>query len=189
MLLGGAHTLLIFRRGANMLTHAEAVKPSFPKKKEFFEINPVGIGELPNDPYPKGWDELDWKIYEYMKYLRFSYVQVGRKLDVSWQTVKNHFKKILPECKTWNSFFPRGLMNYYHVFLTFTTDYEIGLIEELKQLDRTTFIYKSGGIFLLYGAMDNYRGIERFWNMEKEGKIHDLRVSNPIQWYKPDVIL
>ena len=189
ILLGGAHTLVLFRRGANILTYAEAIKPSFPKKKEFFEINPIISQKLPHDSYPKGWDELDWEIYEYMKYLHFSYVQVGNKLGVSWQTVKNRFKKILPQCKTWNSFFPKGLMNYFHIFLTFATDYEVGFVKELEKLDRTTFIYKFEDTILLYAALDDYRGIERFWNMQKEGKIHDLRVSNPIQWHKPDVIL
>lgn len=80
-------------------------------------------------------------------------------------------------------------MNYYHVLMTFTTDYETGIERELEKLDRTTFIYKFEDIFMLYGALDGYKGIERFWNLEKEGKIHKLRVSDPIQCYKPDVIL
>lgn len=189
ILLGGAHTLLLFKRGATVLTYAKAIRPSFPGKKEFFDIDPVDMGKLPDDPYPNNWDELDWKVYEYMKYFRFSYVQVGSKLGVSWQTVKNHFQKILKDCKLWNSFFPRGLMNYFHIFMTLTTDYEIGIERELKKLDRTTFIYKFGDIFLLYCALDDYKGIKRFYDLEKEGKIHNLRVSIPIQWYKPDVIL
>lgn len=188
ILLGGAHTLLLFKRGATVLTYAKAIKPSFPKKKEFSEINPIDKGKVPHDPYPKGWDDLDWSVYEYMKHPSFSYVKVGKKLDVSWQTVKNRFKKILKDCKTWNSFFPRGLLNYYHVFMTFTTDYEIGLERELEKLDRTTFFYKFNDMILLYGAMDNYEGIARFGELEKEGIIHDLRVSNPIQWHKPDVL-
>lgn len=189
IMLAGGHSLLVFKRGATLLTYAEAIRPSFPAIKEFEEINPEKIGKIQPDPYPKNWTELDWKVYEYMKHLTFSYRLVGKKLDVSWQTVKNHFEKIVKDCKTWNSFFPRGLLNYYHVFMSFTTDYELDLRNELKKIDRTSFLYRFGETVLLYAALDNYKGIRKFYSLEKKGIIHDLRVSTPIHWCKPDVIL
>jgi hypothetical protein len=189
ILLAGAHSLLIFKRGATVLSYAEAIKPTYPSAMEFETIAPAEIGKLGPDTYPQGWDELDWEVYEYMKHLIFSYREVGEKLGVTWQTIKNRYRKISKDCKTWNSFFPKGLLNYYHAIFTFHTDYEIGFKKELRKLDRTTFLYKFDKTLILYAALDNYRPIMRFFELEKKGIIHNLRVSNPINWYKPDVLL
>lgn len=190
VLLKGAHSILIFKRGATLLTYAEAIKPSFPGSKKMEDIQPAEIGKLPHDHYPHGWNEFDWKVYDYLKYPReFSYRQVGEKLGVNWMTVKAHFKKILEDCKPWNSFFPRGIPNYYHTYMTFETDYEIGIREELQKIDRTSFIYKFGKTLLLYALLENQEIYKRFYDLEKEGIIHDLCVSVPVQWFKPDIIL
>ena len=190
VLLKGAHSLLIFKKGATLLTYAEAIKPSFPSSKKIEDIQPEEVGKLPCDLYPNNWNELDWKVYEYLKYPRsLSYIQVGEKLGVNWMTVKAHFGKIMKDCKPWNSFFPNGMSNYFHTYMTFQTDYEVGIREELKKIDRTSFIYKFGGTILLYAVLENQEIYRRFYDLEKEGIIHNLRVSVPVQWFKPDIIL
>lgn len=185
VLLSGAYSLLVFRRGATLLTYAEAVKPVFPARKALEDIRPSKTGELPQDPYPRNWEELDWKVYDYMKYpMRFSFRDVGKRLGISWMTVRDHYNKIVKDCKVWNSFFPRGLPNYYHAFMTFQTEYEIGLRDELMKLDRTSFMYKFEKIIALFTYWDDQKPHNTFLNLEKEGIIHDLRVSIPIQWHE-----
>ncbi len=187
-MLGGAHQLLVFKRGATILTYAEAVKPSYPARKKMEEICPTKIGALPNDPYPNSWNEMDWEVYKYMSNPLVPFSDVGKKLGVSWQTVKNHFEKILKDCKIWQSFFPRGLQNYYHTFLTFETDYEIGLREELTRVDRSSFLYKFGKEIILFAYWDR-QDFGVFFKLEKEGIIRDLRVSAPVQWHRPDIFV
>lgn len=189
ILLAGAHTLLIFRRGATLLTYAEAIKPTFPSSKTIYDIQPHVKGSLEKDPYPHNWNELDWKIYEYAKFPLIPLLTIGQKLDISWHTVKEHYKKIAKDCKTWHSFFPKGMMNYYHAFLTFQTDYEIGIKKELKKLDRTSFLYKTEDTLILYLLLDDQIQVNKFLELEKNGIIHELRVSSPIQWCKPDVLI
>lgn len=189
ILLAGAHVLLAFRKGATLLTFAEALRPTYPSPVTISDINPQEIGEIERDIYPKNWNELDWAVYEYTKYPEFSFRKVGEQLNVSWQTVNEHYKKIARDCKTWHSFFPKGQMNYYHAFLTFESDFEIGIKDELQKLDRTSFLYKAEKILLLYLMLDDQRQINRFYELEKQGIIHDLRVSSPIQWHKPDVLI
>jgi hypothetical protein len=189
VMLAGAHWLLVFKRGATVLDYAEAVRPSFPAKKTLGTLFPIASGRLDCDPYPQGWNELDWKIYEYVKYPSLPFRKIGERLGVSWHTVKDHYTKIRESCKAWHSFFPKGLLNYYHAFISFKTDFEIGFRKELSKLDRTTFLYRAGKTVILYLALDDQRQINKFFDLQKEGIIHDLRVSTPIQWYKPDVLI
>ena len=59
ILLAGAHSLLVFKKGATTLSYAEAVTPSYPGRILISEINPREPGGLPSDPYPQGWKDLD----------------------------------------------------------------------------------------------------------------------------------
>ena len=61
--------------------------------------------------------------------------------------------------------------------------------QRTKKIDRTSFIYKFGGTILLYALLENQEIYRRFYDLEKEGIIHNLRVSVPVQWFKPDIIL
>ncbi|KYK33403.1 MAG: hypothetical protein AYK18_15060 [Theionarchaea archaeon DG-70] len=185
VLLTGAHSLLIFKNGANILTFADSIKPSFPSSKKIENIKPTKRGKLSSDPYPHGWTKLDWKVFHEMRDPMLSFPKVAAKLDVTWQTVRNHFNKVISCCKPWISFFPNGLPNYYHVFLTFKTDYEIGIYEELRRLDRTSFIYKFEGTIGLFLYAESSLEHFVFLELEKKGIIHDLHVSIPVQWHKP----
>jgi hypothetical protein len=183
----GEHAVLVLKRGASVLQYAEAVIPSYPAKKTIEQINLVKKGELKPDPFPHKWDELDWKVYYCMKDPLVSFPKVAGSLGVTWQTVKNRYEHVLESCKTWISFFPQGYNNYSQTFLTFRTDYEVGLREELQKLDRTTFLYKFGDTILVNLFYELSIEHYVFSELEKEGLIRDLSASIPIEWYKPDL--
>ncbi|MGD2249762.1 MAG: hypothetical protein PVF58_15240 [Candidatus Methanofastidiosia archaeon] len=182
VLLSGAHSILVFRRGASILSYAEAITPTFNSKKKIKDIWPEEKGDIKPDLYPHGWDTVDWEVFHEMRNPYVSYPSVGEKLDVSWHTVMVHFKKIMKDCKPWVVFFPDGLMNYFHLFLTFKTEYEIGIKNELKKLDRASYFYKFGDRIMIFLFTRQSRGQSVFMKMEKEGIIHDLSVSVPSQW-------
>ena len=183
MALEGAHSFLFIKKGASILKYAEAIKPTFPAIKQIEDITLDKIGRLEPDPYPHGWDELDWEVYNHMRDPLISFWKVGENLGVSWHTVKNRFEKIVKDCKTWIAFFPRGYHNYSQALLTFKTEYEVGLREELKKLDRTTFLYKFEDKIMLHLFYDNSFQHYIFSKMKKKGKIHDLHVSIPVRYY------
>jgi hypothetical protein len=117
-----------------------------------------------------------------------SFGKVGGKLGVPWQTVRDHFNKIVDDCKPWIIFLPKGYDNYQQAYLMFKTDYEVGLREELQKLDRTSIIWKFNDTILLHLFLDEtlfklHRHYQNFFNLKKEGIIHDLHVSIPIGWY------
>lgn len=121
--------------------------------------------------------------------------EVGEKLGISWQTVKNRFNKISTQCKIFSCFFPLGYYGYHQIFLTFKTKYEAGLINSLKKLDRTTYLWKFNdtvilNVFLLPNALSYNRASDRFQELEEMGMICDLHVSIPIRchntFYMPE---
>ena len=179
----GEHSLLIFRLGASTLKFGEAVHPTYPSKFRTHHIMPTRKGSLPMDPYPSRWDELDWNVYNYMRNPNISFPKVAGKLDVTWKTVKKRFYEILKECKVWTEFFPRGKSAYSQVFLTFKTDFEVGLRDELQKLNRTSILYKVGNTILLTLYLDNNLEMYTFLKLEKKGLIQDLKVSIPVRYW------
>lgn len=199
VLLSGTHTLLIFRNGANILSFADSIIPTFPRKAEIPDLQIKERGKLEKDPFPHGWDEIDWEIFEIMRNPLVSFLKVAEIIrqkhkedeyrNVTWQTIRNRFNKVIRDCKTWISFFPQGLYTYYHTFLSFKTEYEIGVYNELRKLDRTSYIYKFEDTLMLFVYIKNFEDQKFFLNLQKEGIIHDLRVSTPVEWYKNRVSL
>lgn len=184
----GSHSGLFFRKGASLLDYLEDVVPSYPAQKKIMEMWPQTVGSLPVDPYPTGWDELDWAIYEVVKgNARMPYPAVLKRLnvDVTAQTIYLRMQKIMRSCKVRVQFFPRGYDNYFKTFLTFKTDYEVGLREELQKLDRTSYLWKCSDLIMLNLFSDHQLDHRIFVKMEKEGLIHDLHVSIPLEWFAP----
>jgi hypothetical protein len=145
-------------------------------------------GELPRDQYPHGWDDLDWDVYEHMKTPNVSYATVSSTLGRAWYIIRDHFEKIVKDCKTWILFLPKGYDNYQQAYMMFKTDYEVNLRDELKKLDRTSIIYKFDDTILLHLFLDEalhklHQYYRLFFEYKKEGIIHDLHVSIPIKWY------
>jgi hypothetical protein len=96
-------------------------------------------------------------------------------------------EKILEDCKIWISFFPRGRMNYYHLFFTFSTSFELGIREELTKLDRTSYLFKYENTLILFIYSDSgWTTCRHFSELEKKGILRDLRISIPVQWHRPE---
>ena len=112
-----------------------------------------------------------------------SYWEVSQSLEGSWQTVKRHYKKILKDCKVWAAFYPHGYRYYSQALLTFKTEYEVGLREELSMLDRSSFLFKFDNTLILHLFYDNSIQHYAFSRLKKEGKIHDLHVSIPVRHF------
>lgn len=186
----GDPSLICFKNGARVLTYAEAITPLFPAKKKITDISLETEGKLDADPYPYGWNETDWAVFHNMRDPTVSFMKVGKKLGISWHTVKNHYEKIVKDCKTWILFLPKGYDSYRQVYLLFKTEYEINLREELQKLDRTSLMYKFDDTILLHlfldEAFDNLHKYYRFfYGFDKKGIIHDLHVCIPLEWYSP----
>ena len=176
------------KKGASILQYAETVLPSYPARKTLDQITLKEKGELPSDKYPHGWDQLDWDVYEAMRNPLVSFADVGSQLGVSWHTVKDRFRKIVTDCKTWILFLPKGYDNYQQTYLMFKTEYEFNLREELQKVDRTSILYKFDNTLLLHLYLDKaflklHRYYRLFFKLKKEGLIHDLHVSTPLEWY------
>ena len=93
------------------MNYAEAIKPSFGENFVPENIKLDMEGKLPSDPFPEGWDDLDWQIYHLMRNPRVSFAKVSGKIkqsgkfDVSWKTIETRFKKIIKDCKVFVAFF------------------------------------------------------------------------------------
>lgn len=181
----GEHSLLIFRVGASTLKYAEAVVPTYPSKFRIHQIKLIEKGLLPLDPYPSNWDRLDWEIYNLMRDPNISFPKVAGEVGVTWKTVKEHFYKLLGDCKIWTEFFPKGKPSYFQVFLTFKTDFEVNLRDQLQKLNRTSILYKVGETILLTLYLNSNLELYSFLMLEKKGLIRDLEASIPIRhWSK-----
>lgn len=181
----GEHSLLLFRLGASMLKYAEPVRPTYPSKFRVRDLEPKEVGQLTPDKFPSSWDDLDWDIYNSMRNPNVSFPGVAGELGVTWKTVRERFYRMLNECKIWTEFFPRGKPAYSQVFLTFKTDFEVDLRNQLQKLNRTSILYKVGDTILLTLYLLNNLEMYSFLKLEKKGLIRDLEVSIPvIYWSK-----
>jgi len=189
--LCGAWSFVRVRKGASDLRFADRVVPTYPSKITPQEIFFNEKGKLKNDPYPHGWDEIDWEVYYLMKDPSDSYTEAIRKSKkegsgLSRITIKRHFKKILKDCKLQMNFFPKGYKGYDQVFFTFRTDYEVGLHKALQKLDRTSFLWKVQDFITLNLFVEHYCAtVRRFKELEENGLIRDLKVSIPNRHYTP----
>jgi hypothetical protein len=185
--LYGEYAFLCFKKGATFLTYAEVISPTLHSDFRMADIELTEKGSLPVDPYPRCWDELDWKIYHLMRNPNISYPKVSAQLgrEVTWKTVATRYKKIVESCKVMMGFFPHGMNFYSQTFLTFKTGYEVNLREELQKLDRTSYLYKIKDTILLNLFLDNTAELNIFVKLRKEGLIYDLKVSIPVSFWTP----
>jgi hypothetical protein len=179
--LSGAYSLIYFSYGKRTLTYTRCITPSFPGIT-FDEIDPTRHekGKLEDIPRPENWDKLHWGVYKERNDPKRSSVDVGKVLGVSYQTVLSRFRDILKICHIWIPFFPNGYTKYANYIVTLKTDYETGLVKELKRLDRSSYVYKTNDTIILSLFFDRHLEIGKFLKLEKKGIIHDLRVSFPV---------
>jgi hypothetical protein len=189
--LHGYWSIFWCKRGASTLQHYDSVLPtsslvSKKSRKLCHEIK----GKLSTDPYPNGWCDTHWKIYCSMKFPREkTFRDVGKELEFSWVTARKYFLEVLQQSKVIINFFPLGLEAYSPLFVTFKTDYEIGISKGLKNLDRTTYLYKADNTVMLLLCIgpeprSQNHFTEKFVELEETGLISDLHISTPFDWYK-----
>ncbi len=187
--LDGAWKLVWFYKGESSLQYTNTTIPNYLSQRDIKQIYPEEIGAFETDAAPQGWDALDWEIFNLMRFPRkYSYVEVGRRLDTPWKTVSNRFKKISQQCRSLACFFPLGFEGYQPIFLTFKTKFEIGIEKTLRKLNRSTYIYKFNDVIalMLFVAPEPWgynNAVGHFKELEEMGIIHDLRVSIPINWH------
>lgn len=192
--LCGDHSFVVFSKGASILKYTEAIKSCSPTQKVEFSFNnmePIiseNKGDLPVDPYPHGWDELDWKVYDLMgDAVLTPFLQVGEELGVSWKTASNHYKKVLESCKVLCCFFPFGYAGYSRLLFTFETEYEVGVRKMLALLDRTSYLYKFDNKLVVILFLDSQETVnempKKFLELEEIGLIHHFNASIPVQFW------
>ncbi len=190
--LSGEWSFMSLKLGASILEFADTPIPTFPSNYSVEDLMFDQIGLLDRDPYPQFEDELDMEIYELMKSPRkITFRKAGEELNIPWTTAQYRFKKIIKQCKILACFFPLGYYGYQYSVYTFKTKYEIGLIETLKRLDRTSYVYRFNGMILLIlfldpGPLSINKASDRFQHLEEIGIIRDLRASIPTRWWKPN---
>ncbi|MBU7013403.1 MAG: hypothetical protein HXS52_03030 [Theionarchaea archaeon] len=183
VLLLGAHSLLYFSAsdtGTN-LTYSKCIFPSYPPKKEIQHIDPC-LHEPRKLPCmaPPDWSSFDWEVFQKRRDPTESSIKIGGVLGVSHRRVLNSYKRILGDCSVWIPFFPKGYGNYTPYFVSFETDYETGVVEELKKIDRSSYVYRIDDTMLLNLFFERRLEIDSMLQLEKKGIIHDLRVSSPM---------
>ncbi|MGD2250834.1 MAG: hypothetical protein PVF58_20745 [Candidatus Methanofastidiosia archaeon] len=189
--LCGYWSFLRVRKGASDLRFVDRTIPTYPSNIAPRELTFTEKGTLIEDPYPHGWDEIDWEVYYLLKKPSRSYTDALREskkngLGISRDTLKKRFKKIMNVCKVHMNFFPRGYRAYDEIFFTFKTEYELGLYDALKKLDRTSFLWKTKDFLILNIFVERYNAsVKHFKEMEENGLIYDLKISIPIRNYSP----
>lgn len=190
----GTHSLISFIQGSppdstdgkftGKLVFFESILPNYPSKFSIEDIDPsVRKKQIIPMSYPHHWDELDWRIYKYMKDPNNSSFAVSKKLKVDYKTVLRRLAKIMKDCKIWISFFPKGIKGYHQFFIALRTDFEAGLKEELARLDRTSYFYKIGDVILLHLFLDEEKDALKFQKMEEEGLISLVGISTPLKYH------
>lgn len=72
------------------------------------------------------------------------------------------------------------------MFLTFETKYEIGLLEELLKLDRSSYVYKFNKTLILILYVERYNdAVRKSKEIENNGFIRNLCASIPYMYEKP----
>ncbi len=190
--LHGDWSFIQFRYGASMLEFTDSILPhSYPTGKYVEDIKiEEQKGKLPKDPYPHGWLDEHWNLYRILGMPRsLSFVEVGKKIGLSWESVKKYYYEILKQCKVLSCFFPLGREGYSYQLVTFKTEYETGLAKALRKLDRTTYLYKTNEIIILVlslipRAKDFNISTNWFKELEEKGYIHNLHVCTPRRWFQ-----
>lgn len=189
MWMTGQWSYFSLSKGASVLEFYDSVLPLSINGKCIKNLEILEKGKLERDPYPRGWSEMHWRIYEIFSYPRTRrYYKVGEKLSVSWRTVRKYYEQVLEQCKSLVSFFPLGYNGYSYKFFTFETDYEIGILKALRQIDRTSHIYKFSRmialtLFIPPKAQEENETCKKLKKLEEIGIIRNLHTATPVWHY------
>ncbi|MGD2251109.1 MAG: hypothetical protein PVF58_22150 [Candidatus Methanofastidiosia archaeon] len=189
--LHGDWKFIQFKKGANTLQYVDSVLPH--KVSNGYHIEDLTFeekGKLPTDPYPHGWSDKHWKLFEVMSSPRkVKLIDIVKKTGIAYETIVKYFDDILKQSKIHACFFPLSKMGYSHQVVTFKTDYEIGVLNALKELDRTNYIYKTEGVIILVlniipKPSDFNNSTDTFKKLEEKGYIRDVHICTPRKWFQ-----
>lgn len=92
---------------------------------------------------PLQWKEVDWKVYEAMKFDgRKDFTKVAREVGIWPKTAQSHFyNQVLPCCTVGHYFFPKGYDFYDKAFLKIRSSYERDMVKALENLPCTTHVF------------------------------------------------
>lgn len=151
--------------------------------REFAEDPRISFGKFhrKDSPYSRTQSTIDLLNKAYKEYVLIGpYIYCNSGIDVTLLKTNEKSSKL-----------PLGYYGYEHLFITFKTEYEIGLAHALRGLDHSPYIEKYNDTILLTlfvppGPLSPNRASGRFQDLEEMGIIHDLRVSIPTKWWKPN---
>ncbi|MGD2251266.1 MAG: hypothetical protein PVF58_22945 [Candidatus Methanofastidiosia archaeon] len=190
--LHGDWKFIQFKKGANTLQYVDSVLPHKVSNPGCYieDLTFDEKGKLPEDPYPHGWSEDHWNLFRVMSSPRsVRVIDVKRKTGLAYETIVKYFDDILEQSKVHSGFFPLGRKGYSFQLLTFKTDFELGIVNTLKELNRSTFVYKTNGtlilcLHLMPRPMDFNFSTKKFLDLEEKGYIRDLHACTPIDWFQ-----
>lgn len=189
--LMGDYNFMYTKYGANILECARTIMPTKITGIKIEDLYFNERGTLERDCYPTGWDETDWDIYETMREpRRRTFTEVGEELEIPWEQVRYRYQHLVTQCNVLSYFLPLGYYGYQYIIAIFKTDFEIGLVKNLKKLDRSSYIQKYKGEIILTAFLNPCpqainTAEERFKELEEIGIIHDLRICIPIRSQNP----
>jgi len=129
--------------------------------------------------------KMDTEIFEIIKNdARLPFSKVAEKTGVFSGTIKEHFyKNILPLCNVAHYFFPQGYKSYMKTYFRIYTDYEDSIVESLKYLPCTSYVYpfEKGLLINLFHGNINI-AMTLFQKMEEMGLVEHYTHYTPL-WY------
>jgi len=132
------------------------------------------------------WDDIHWDIFYSMKdNVRIEFTKVAQEVDVTSDTVKKYFyQAVLPYCDISHYFFPKGYDYYDKSFIITHSNYEKDLINSLKKLPCTTYVYpleEELALILFHEGINDL--MRAFQKMEEAGVIEKYLLLVPLaQW-------
>jgi len=186
----GYWPIFLCKIGANTLQYHESILPFNGRisEKKIEKIFYEQKDELPIDPFPHGWFEKHWEVYYCFRSPRLmTFRKAGEILKMDWSSVRDYYIEILNQCKVITTFFPLGREAYSPLLVTFKTLYENGIVNGLKTLNRTTYLYKTDNTLILLigiGTVPREQNLitKKFQRLEEMGLISDLHISTPYDW-------
>jgi hypothetical protein len=129
------------------------------------------------------WSEKDWEIFHFMQTnIRKKWNKLARSVNLSPKTVKSRFiSDILPECYQAHYFFPEGYDYYSQMVLRVKSPCEITLIESLRHLPCTTYVFPLKDELTITLFHDDENSIlGAFKKMKEIGVVNDYLLYIPI---------
>lgn len=129
------------------------------------------------------WDEIDWKIYDAIKYnCRKGFSRVAKGIGIWPKTVQKHFNTIiLPNCTVGHYFFPKGYDFYDKMFLRIQTQYEKSLLDALSHYPCTCYVYpfeRDMAVVIFHNS--TYKLMITIQKLEEIGIIDSYSLSVPL---------